>query len=184
MTIREKLRFGWLTLTWSLRVGCAVHLIHDYTYEFTETRGESMLPTLQNYFDFAHALKKYKLGRGIEMGDCIVAMKPTDPDHRVCKRVTGMPGDLILIDPSSSSMLTNTPGEIIQHDGFNKYIRIPKGHVWCTGDNLSHSLDSRSYSALPMGLIIGKIVGANHLDKGVRGYLDFRRIKNTFIDEE
>lgn len=172
------------TLSWTLRAGCLAHLVHENVYEFTETRGESMLPTLHNQNDFVHTFKKYKLGRGVEMGDMIVAMKPSDPEHRVCKRVTGMPGDIVLVDPSSSSFLTNSSADVIQHDGFNKYIRIPEGHVWCTGDNLCHSLDSRSYSVLPMGLITGKIVGANSMDDGLKGFFNFRRITNTFTDEK
>ncbi|KAK6457793.1 peptidase S24/S26A/S26B/S26C [Scheffersomyces xylosifermentans] len=186
MKVPESLKFLVSTVSWTLRAGCVAHLVHEYVYEFTETRGESMLPTLQSHHDYVHALKKYRLGRNLDIGDCIVAIKPSDPDHRVCKRITGMPGDAILIDPSSSSELTNTPAEILQHDGFNKYIVIPEGHVWCTGDNLCHSLDSRSYSVLPMGLITGKIVAANSMDKGIfgGGLWNFRWIQNTFFDEK
>ncbi|KAK6202606.1 peptidase S24/S26A/S26B/S26C [Scheffersomyces amazonensis] len=181
MPVPESLKFIASTLSWTLRAGCVAHLIHEFVYEFTETRGESMLPTLQRNHDYVHALKTHRLGRGLEMGDCIVAVKPSDPEHRVCKRITGMPGDIILIDPSSSSELTNTPNEIIQHDGFNKYITVPEGHVWCTGDNLCHSLDSRSYSVLPMGLITGKIVAANSMDKGFfTNFWGFRWITNSF----
>lgn len=142
-----------------------------------------MLPTLQSQNDYVHALKKYRLGRDIDMGDCVVAIKPSDPDHRVCKRITGMPGDVILIDPSSSSELSNTPAEVIQHDGYNKYIVVPEGHVWCTGDNLCHSLDSRSYSVLPMGLITGKIVAANSMNKGFFSGWNFHWIENAFVEE-
>lgn len=183
MIIPESLQFAVSTLSWTLRAGCLAHIIHENIYEFTETRGESMLPTVQNQHDYVHAFKKYKLGRNLEMGDCVVAMKPSDPSHRICKRITGMPGDVVLVDPSSSSFLTNTPSEIIQHDGFNKFIKVPEGHVWCTGDNLCHSLDSRSYGVLPMALITGKIVAANSMNDGIRGFFNFRWIKNTFVDE-
>lgn len=189
MPLPESLKFIGSTLSWTLKAGCVAHLIHEYVYEFTETRGESMLPTLQAHHDYVHALKKHRLGRDLEMGDCIVAIKPSDPEHRVCKRITGMPGDVILVDPSSSSELTNTPAECIAHDGFNKYIRVPEGHVWATGDNLCHSLDSRSYSVLPMALIKGKIVAANSMDKGLRDdngrfwFWNFRWIGNSFVNE-
>lgn len=176
-------------LSWLLRFGCAGHLIEEYVYEFSETKGESMLPTLLNQYEYVHALKKYRLGRGVDIGDCIVACKPSDPDYRVCKRITGMPGDVILIDPSSSSELVNTPLECIRNDGFNKYIKVPEGHVWVTGDNLCHSLDSRSYNVLPMGLIRGKVVATNAMDKGLTNekgefwFFNFRWMKNTFVDE-
>lgn len=179
MTWKSAGRFSAHTLSMSLRAGCMAHLIQEYVYEFRETRGESMLPTLDNRKEYVHELKKYRLGRDVEMGDCIVAAKPTDPLLRVCKRVTGMPGDIVLVDPSSSSELTNTPAEVVAHDGFNKYIEVPKGHVWCTGDNLGFSLDSRSYSVLPMGLITGKITMANTRNKGWAS----KQITNNFIDE-
>ncbi|CUM66258.1 uncharacterized protein PRCAT00003918001 [Priceomyces carsonii] len=188
MPLPDTLRFLGLTLSWTLRAGCLLHVLHEHAYEFTETRGESMLPTLQNHNDYVHVVKKYKLGRGLDMGDCIVAIKPSDPDHRVCKRITGMPGDIILVDPSSSSELTNSAAEIIQHDGYNKFVRVPEGHVWCTGDNLCHSLDSRSYSFMPMALIKGKIIAANSMDKGLKDketgkywFWNFRWIENNFI---
>lgn len=191
MVLPESLKFIGSTLSWTLRAGCLAHLIHEYVYEFTETRGESMLPTLQAQNDYVHAFKKHRLGRDLNIGDCIVAIKPSDPEHRVCKRITGMPGDMILVDPSSSSSLTNSHNECISNDGFNKYIRVPEGHVWVTGDNLCHSLDSRSYSVLPMALIRGKIVAANSLDKGFRNpetgkfwFWNLRWIENTFVSEK
>lgn len=176
-------------LTWTLKSGCVAHMIHEYVYEFTETRGESMLPTLQPVHDYVHTSKKYRLGRDVDIGDCIVAAKPSDPDQRVCKRITGMPGDIILVDPTSSSLLTNSAEKCISNDGFNKYIKVPQGHVWVTGDNLSHSLDSRSYSVLPMGLIKGKIVAINSMDRGVKDkekglwWWNFRWVENTFVSE-
>lgn len=185
----SKLKFVGTTLSWTIRAGCVGHLVNEWVYEFSETRGESMLPTLQAQHDYVHALKWYRYGRNLDIGDCIVAIKPSDPDHRVCKRITGMPGDIILIDPSSSSDLTNTPIEKFRHDGFNKYIKVPEGHVWVTGDNLCHSLDSRLYSALPMALIRGKIVAANSLDKGLiddSGHFNpwnFRWITNNYVNE-
>lgn len=187
--IKDAFKFLGSTLSWTLRAGCVAHLAHEYVYEFTETRGESMLTTLQANRDYVHALKTHRLGRNVDTGDCVVATKPSDPDHRICKRITGMPGDLVLVDPSSSSSLTSSQAKCIQNDGFNKYIRVPEGHVWVTGDNLCHSLDSRSYSSLPMALIKGKVVAANSMDKGLwdsNGKLwfwNFRWIQNTFVDE-
>lgn len=158
-----------------------LHITHTYLYEFTETKGESMLPTLSSSNDYVHVLKKYRNGTGCQMGDCIVAVKPTDPSHRVCKRITGMPGDIILVDPSH---LEDGPAR------FEQFIQVPKGHVWVTGDNLSHSLDSRSYNVLPMALIKGKIIAANDFTEPMRGngekrfgMFGFRWIKNTYLND-
>lgn len=186
MILKEHWRFIGSTLSWAVRVGCAQHLVHEYVYECTETRGESMLPTVHSINDYVHVLKRYRFGRDVEIGDCIVAVKPSDPGHRVCKRITGMPGDVILVDPSSSSPLTNSPAQILENDGFNHYITVPDGHVWCTGDNLCHSLDSRSYSVLPMGLITGKVVAVHSMKNGIWSLFDwnlFKWIENSFKQE-
>ena len=188
------------TISYAVRAVCFVHIVHTHIYEFTETRGESMLPTLAATNDYVHAIKKHKDGKGCQIGDCIVAVKPSDPDHRVCKRITGMPGDIILVDPSMRSNVYGTEptvrsieeldGSVEDYDeNFDSFIKVPKGHVWVTGDNLSHSLDSRTYNALPMGLIRGKIVAANDFNEkfwgGSKGnFWAFRKIEKTYIDEE
>lgn len=171
---------------------CFLHVFHTYFYEFTETRGESMLPTLRASNDFVHVDKRFRNGKNCRLGDCIVAVKPTDPSHRVCKRISGMPGDYILVDPGMRKDIVNyVPNEfgssIIEEDEFNTYIRVPQGHVWVTGDNLSHSLDSRTYNALPMGLIKGKIIAANDFNEPfwnpvTKKIWGFRKITNTFVD--
>ncbi|BAP70377.1 mitochondrial inner membrane protease subunit 1 [Kluyveromyces marxianus] len=165
---------SWLKISsYVVRTVCLVHITHAHFYEFTETRGESMLPTLNSVNDYVHVLKWYKDGRDLSIGDCIVAMKPTDPQSRVCKRITGMEGDLILVDPSQND----------DEEAFDTFIKVPKGHVWVTGDNLSHSLDSRTYNSIPMGLIKGKIVAANDFNKPLSTLWGFRYITNNFVDE-
>lgn len=184
----EAFKFVGSILSWTLRAGCATHLFNEYVYEFTETKGESMLTTLQANGDYVHALKTHRLGRNLDMGDLVVATKPLDPDHRICKRITGMPGDVVLVDPLSLSSVTNLPGACVLNDGFNKFVVVPEGHVWVTGDNLSHLLDSRSYLWLPMALIKGKVVAAQSMDKGLWDehgrlwFYNFRWIENTFVD--
>lgn len=37
-------------------------------------------------------------------------------------------------------------------------MRVPKGHVWVCGDNLTASRDSRVYGPVPIGLVKGRIV--------------------------
>lgn len=196
---------SWLkTLSYTVRAVCLVHIIHTHFYEFTETRGESMLPTLSATNDYIHAIKKYKDGKGLKIGDCIVTVKPTDPSQRVCKRITGMPGDVILVDPSmgfrqitdhnknqefNDNKILDSIDNNECNETFNSFIKVPNGHVWVTGDNLSHSLDSRTYNSLPMGLIKGKIVAANDFNEpfwgGSKGnFWGFRRIENTFVEEK
>ncbi|CAB4254484.1 similar to Saccharomyces cerevisiae YMR150C IMP1 Catalytic subunit of the mitochondrial inner membrane peptidase complex [Maudiozyma barnettii] len=162
-----------------LKCFCLLHQVHVHLYEFTQTRGESMLPTLAPQNDFVHVLKHRKLvhtvglPRGLQIGDCVVLMKPHDSSQRVCKRITGLPGDLIQVDPS------------YDNDFENCFIRVPRGHVWVTGDNLSYSLDSRSYSVVPLGLVVGKVVAANDFNKPLYdngNFFGYRRIINNYIN--
>jgi Signal peptidase, peptidase S26 len=34
---------------------------------------------------------------------------------------------------------------------------VPKGHLWIEGDNAAHSIDSRTFGPLPIGLVQGRI---------------------------
>lgn len=128
-------------------MACFVHLVHSGVYEVTETYGESMLPTLNCHGNFVHVNKLHRLGANCKLGDVIICAKPTLPTQRVCKRITGLPGDYVLIDPSNKSS--------------THMIQVPQGHFWVTGDNLAQSIDSRTYGPMPLGLVKGKVVGVS-----------------------
>lgn len=193
-------------LSISVRSIAAVHLFTSSCFELSQTEGASMLPTIQTSGDFCIIDKSFKNGNKIKIGDLIVARKPTQPDSWVCKRITGMPGDIILLDPSRDNInelhkrynenkndINNDISEIdipnlnkigkFNRDPYDMYIIVPDGHVWVTGDNLSDSVDSRTYSVLPMGLIGGKIIigiYAPNLLKFNGNY--YRFLNNTFED--
>jgi len=59
-----------------------------------------MLPTFNMIGDIV-VLEHFspKLKR-LEIGDVIVCISPTNPWRAVCKRILGMPGDRICIDPT------------------------------------------------------------------------------------
>lgn len=190
----------------SIRTIAGLHLFTSTCFEISQTEGASMLPTLQASGDFCVVDKRFKNGNGISMGDIIVARKPTQPDSWVCKRITGMPGDIILIDPSRNNIemiknkYYNEESKIeeetefssrfkeikfnkndFNRDPYDQFIIIPDGHVWVTGDNLSDSVDSRTYSVLPMGLIGGKIIIGMYLPNIMKFKGDYYRfLANTF----
>ena len=88
----------------------------------------------------SHRMNPPRLARG----DIVSAIKPTDPSYIVSKRIIGMPGDTVCVDPTGP-----TPW---------KHIIVPKGHVWLQGDNHANSTDSRHYGPVSMGLIQGKVI--------------------------
>ena len=57
-----------------------------------------------------------------------------------------------------SSPLTSQQQQQPQQEQQQEWIRVPKGYLWVTGDNLSNSSDSRLYGPVPIGLVRGKIV--------------------------
>lgn len=79
-------------------------------------------------------------------GDLVDFVSPNDPSYSVCKRVIGIEGDVVCVDPS---------GEKGRKED---WVKVPKGYLWVTGDNLSNSVDSRDYGPVPLGLVRGKIV--------------------------
>ncbi|ODV86781.1 hypothetical protein CANARDRAFT_188135, partial [[Candida] arabinofermentans NRRL YB-2248] len=162
-------------VSYTIRSMAALHMFTENFIHLSETSGESMLPALGFSDDWAIIDRRYKFGRNVQMGDIIVSRKPTEPDHWVTKRITGMPGDVILIDPSKNALQGLNIDGTETDDGtttikvktnanrrlssnFDNYVIVPEGHCWVTGDNLSGSLDSRTYSVIPMGLISAKLI--------------------------
>lgn len=107
-------------------------------------------------------------GWGLRIGDVVVATSPTHPAKTVCKRVVGLPGDTILVDPrdcmadETGSMTAHAHADptlqalVAMHSA--RTVTVPPGHVWLTGDNLGNSTDSRQYGPVPMALIKGRVL--------------------------
>uniref|UniRef100_V5EV65 Mitochondrial inner membrane protease subunit n=1 Tax=Kalmanozyma brasiliensis (strain GHG001) TaxID=1365824 RepID=V5EV65_KALBG len=121
-------------------------------------------------------------GTGLKVGDLVVALSPFDPSRTVCKRVIGLPGDTVALDPRmrplpmhawrgrkaeprpeggnkddklDSRMISNT---YIRSKGDVQYVTVPLGHVWLAGDNMGNSTDSRHYGPVPLGMVRGKVL--------------------------
>lgn len=82
----------------------------------------------------------------LKRGDLVTYISPMDPTRVVCKRLLGLPGDVICVDPTGVFAPST------------EHVVIPKGHVWFIGDNAEMSRDSRQYGPVPMGLIRGKLI--------------------------
>ncbi|RKP23423.1 mitochondrial inner membrane peptidase complex catalytic subunit, partial [Syncephalis pseudoplumigaleata] len=123
-------------------------------YPLAQCTGPSMLPTLNNDGDII-AIEKMSIRhmqsnassavapRGLGLGDMVISISPLDPHRHVCKRVLGLPGDSICIDP------TKDPA---------RFVTVPRGHVWLQGDNMENSTDSRQYGPVPIAMLRGRVI--------------------------
>ena len=118
----------------------ALYLTHG------QCEGVSMLPTFNYCGDWLFE-KKLSLSQlqTLKRGDLVTFRSPSNPMTLVCKRVIGLAGDVVNVDPIDLGMS-------------KQHCLVPEGHVWVQGDNASASIDSRTYGPLPMGLIQAKIV--------------------------
>ncbi|KAK9463182.1 peptidase S24/S26A/S26B/S26C [Lipomyces oligophaga] len=170
----------------AIRIVAAAHLLQTTVFQFSLTGGLSMLPTLQAMGDHVYIDKLcHSRAKNVKVGDIVVSLKPTDDSTLVCKRVAGLPGDIIYANPmptfvpsssSSSDKSLALDPETLRPLGSSqppssisvppssctesRYIKVPEGHLWLLGDNASASLDSREYGPVPMGLVLGKVIFA------------------------
>ncbi|EDQ90842.1 uncharacterized protein MONBRDRAFT_3212, partial [Monosiga brevicollis MX1] len=105
--------------------------------------GPSMLPTLSVHGDVVVTEKLSVRFNKLQKGDVVVATAPRDASKYVCKRIIGMPGDRVCVNPT---------------ERMRRFRTVPRNHVWLQGDNLANSTDSRSYGPVCMGLIQSRVV--------------------------
>jgi len=139
-----------------------------------------------NYQELSSWKKCYqKMTSGLCVGDVVVVKHP-DRDGTVCKRILGLPGDLILRPKhtttsfssrafhgrssvekhkvvmdlfqynSSSSRSSGSDSDVISLNE-TSLIVVPSGHIWVEGDNSMNSSDSRNYGPIPASLVVGKV---------------------------
>mmetsp|Transcript_7555 Transcript_7555/g.11432 ORF Transcript_7555/g.11432 Transcript_7555/m.11432 type:complete len:349 (-) Transcript_7555:2575-3621(-) len=110
-----------------------------------------------------------QLTTGISIGDVIVVQHP-DRTGTVCKRVLGLPGDVVVRAPHQRNGRISYRTH--RRDGL---FVVPDGHVWIEGDNVLNSSDSRNYGPVPAALIVGRVLfriwpirGNAMMERGVR----------------
>lgn len=110
--------------------------------------GPSMIPTLATSGELVledRLTPRFFLDR-IQRGDLVILKSPIMPERIVCKRVIGLPGDIVCVDPTG------------EYAPSTEHVVIPKGHIWISGDNAPFSRDSRRYGPVSMSLIQSKLV--------------------------
>lgn len=83
------------------------------------------------------------MNKDYNVGDVVIATCPYDEKKLICKRVTAVANEDIILHPRSL---------------FPSVVTIPQGHVWLAGDNPDNSTDSRRYGPVPIGLLKGRIM--------------------------
>lgn len=123
-----------------------------------ENQGPGMLPTIQNGETvYAKTVKPTDINRK----DIIVFEMPSIDNQRQIKRVVGLPGDKVTI--ANEQLTVTTPGgEVLKPYDDQKVfgtvdVTVGQNSFFVVGDNLSNSLDSRQYGAVPFDNVIGHV---------------------------
>lgn len=173
----------------TLQILTFAHLVSTSFIELRQCTGFSMLPTISHYGDWVLVSplpywSRTRWSREPSRGDLVFASSPVDPRQTVCKRVIGVGGDLVEVEPRREDGagrrwvgmggildVEGGVGEVddggivakgdlskVRRKGEEQWIRIPKGHVWLAGDNTSNSTDSRMYGPVPLAMIKGQVL--------------------------
>lgn len=106
-----------------------------------------MLPTFSDYdIVVEDCLSVHLNPTKFSRGELITLCSPIEPSKSICKRIIGLPGDVVCVDPL---------GQLAPS---TEHVVVPKGHVWISGDNASASRDSRHYGPVSMSLIRARVV--------------------------
>ncbi|KAI1130909.1 LexA/Signal peptidase [Nemania abortiva] len=83
----------------------AAHVLWVYGASVNSGWGPSMLPTFEPLNEWFVTDKRYRRGRGVQVGDCVVYDIPVKPPgEEGLKRVVGMPGDYVLLNTPPSTV--------------------------------------------------------------------------------
>ena len=137
--------------------------------DFEETWHETRIPVDKLSSEEAWDRFRTQISTGISVGDVVVLQHP-DRIGTVCKRVMGLPGDIVT-KPSSklganrieTLLYGKHEDDQIHHQRTKRRLlssgfKVPDGHIWVEGDNPWNSSDSRNYGAIPASLIMGRVL--------------------------
>ncbi|KAI0080236.1 LexA/Signal peptidase [Panus rudis PR-1116 ss-1] len=139
------LRTSAVVFAHGINVACAAHIFVNHVGWIHTVYGPSMVPTMSVTGEWVIENRMVS-PESLSRGDLVTFISPQDPARLACKRVIGLPGDVICVDPTG------------QYAPSTEHVLVPRGHVWVMGDNAAQSRDSRTYGPLPMGLIRGRLV--------------------------
>jgi len=122
-----------------------------------------MLPTMsaQTEAVIEETFSAHRSPPRIKRGDLVTFRAIYDPTKDVCKRVIGLPGDTICVNPDRALIVEGrrSPKSDQQKERWEvEHVVVPRGHVWVTGDNMSNSRDSREFGPIPIGVVRGRLI--------------------------
>jgi Signal peptidase, peptidase S26 len=75
---------------------------------------------------------------------------PNDPNRLAIKRILGLAGDTVrTLPPSQANEGPTVPSKVT----------VPYGHMWVEGESRHRTLDSNTYGAIPINMIVGQVKG-------------------------
>eukprot|EP00388_Colpodella_angusta_P009388 GDKJ01025029.1.p1 GENE.GDKJ01025029.1~~GDKJ01025029.1.p1 ORF type:complete len:234 (-),score=32.34 GDKJ01025029.1:45-722(-) len=119
------------------------YVLKEFFFEVCETRGPSMLPTVNNELLFVDRFT-YKFLRYPEVNDVIIARSTSKGQNiKVCKRIIAVGGDQVFADNGDSRRVPVT---------------VPEHMYFVHGDNPPKSRDSREYGPISDSSITGRAI--------------------------
>lgn len=98
--------------------------------------------------------------RDVKRGDVLQFASPNEPEVLAVKRVVGLPGDTVVLDPKRRPRVSEGPDPTAARawDSWQGRAVVPPGHIWVEGDNWRKTSDSNWYGPISKSLITGKAV--------------------------
>lgn len=124
-------------------------------------QGDSMEPSLTN----GNTVFFYRLETAYQRNSIVIFMPPGQKGLLI-KRVVAVAGDRVDIDDKTGTFLVNgvsrqeeaANGRTYQRSGGIAFpFTVPKGCVFVLGDNRETALDSRSFGAVGINSLVGKV---------------------------
>lgn len=135
--------------------------LYTYVFQFSQIRGNSMYPTLEDG-ERVFVEKVTGWAGDFKRGDVITLKYPQDPDVSFVKRIIAFEDETISIRQG----IVFVDGKPLRENYVKKTepfdemlpITVPKGYLFVMGDNRPASSDSRRWGFLPKAYAYGRVL--------------------------